>query len=150
MVARTGGRRGARCLVYLSASTSREDIALQLTRETAGPNLIRAFEAGRIRVGDRWIEGHMIVAPDRIITEWSVSAPAVLTLADLAPAVELDPEIILLGTGAALLFPDGDLMGELAERAIGLEIMSTAAACRTFNVLAQERRRVVAALFNEP
>lgn len=120
---------------------------MQLTRETAGANVIRAWEAGRIRVADRWIDGHVIVSADRIITDWHVTAPAALMLADLAPAVALRPEIIVLGTGAAALIPDVDLMGELAAEAIGLEIMSTAAACRTFNVLVHEQRRVVAALF---
>ena len=60
------------------------------------------------------------------------------------------PEIVLLGTGAEVLLPDLDLMAALAARAIGLEIMSTPAACRTFNVLVHERRRVVAALVNPP
>ena len=57
---------------------------------------------------------------------------------------------MLLGTGGAMLLPDVDLMALLAKRGIGLEIMSTAAACRTFNVLVHEQRRVVAALFNPP
>jgi len=121
---------------------------MQLTRESTAVNLIRAWEPGRVRVADRWIDGHVIVTPDRIIEDWRVTQPAGLTLSELAPAVELTPEIILLGTGPAALLPDVDLMGELAAHAIGLEIMSTAAACRTFNVLAQEQRRVVAALFN--
>lgn len=123
---------------------------MQLTRETATVNLIRAWEPGRIRIGDQWIGGHVIVSPDRIIADWRITDPAALTLAELAPAVELQPEIILLGTGAATLLTDIDLMGELAQQAIGLEIMSTAAACRTFNVLAHEQRRVVAALYNAP
>ena len=46
--------------------------------------------------------------------------------------------------------PDVELMAALAEQRVGLEIMSTPAACRTFNVLVQERRRVVAAMFNPP
>ena len=52
---------------------------------------------------------------------------------------------MLLGTGATLVWPDEDLMAALAARGVGLEIMSTAAACRTYNVLVHERRRVVAA-----
>jgi uncharacterized protein len=122
---------------------------VQLTRENTGTNLIRAWENGRVRVDDRWIDGHVIVAPERIVTRWPVSEPAALTLEDLAPAVDLQPDIILLGTGVVMLLPDVDLMGELAAHGIGLEIMGTAAACRTYNVLAQEHRRVVAALFND-
>jgi uncharacterized protein len=121
---------------------------VQLTRDNATTNFIRAWERGRLRIADRWLEGHIIVAPDRIVETWQVDSPSTLEVAHLEPAVALQPEIILLGTGDALALPDLDLMAALAERAIGLEIMSTPAACRTFNVLAGEHRRVVAALFN--
>jgi uncharacterized protein len=121
---------------------------VQLTRETAPANLIRAYEPGRIRVADRWLPGHLIVAPDRIIENWDVAAAADVTVADLEPALALQPQIMLLGTGPALEWPHADLMTELAARSIGLEIMSTPAACRTFNVLVHEQRRVVAALLN--
>jgi uncharacterized protein len=121
---------------------------VQLTRDTVPANLIHSHEPGRIKIGERWLSGDVIVAPDRLIEGWRVAAPAEITLADLEPALALEPQIVLLGTGAALVWPEADLMAELAARGIGLEIMSTPAACRTFNVLVHERRRVVAALFN--
>ncbi|HEY8521255.1 MAG TPA: Mth938-like domain-containing protein [Gammaproteobacteria bacterium] len=121
---------------------------MQLTRDTSDANVIHAWERGRVRVGETWIEGPLIVAADRIIA-WDVAGPHALAAADLAPAIELEPEVILVGTGAELLLPDVGLMAELAAQGIGLEIMSTPAACRTYNVLVNERRRVVAALFNE-
>ena len=71
-----------------------------------------------------------------------------LTLDDLAPIFEFEPTIVLLGTGTERALPDVELMGALGARGVGLEIMTTSAACRTFNVLLQEERRVVAALFN--
>ena len=121
---------------------------VQLTRDTVPANLIHSHEPGRIKIGERWLSGDVIVAPDRLIEGWRVAAPAEITLADLEPALALEPQIVLLGTGAALVWPEADLMAELAARGVGLEIMSTPAACRTFNVLVHERRRVVAALFN--
>ncbi len=142
---RSAGCRGS---VILFATAGNTHSPVQLTRDVSTANLIRAWESGRVRVADRWLEGHVIVAPDRIIETWDVESPATLGAADLAPAVELAPEIILLGTGNQVTLPDLDLMAALAERAIGLEIMSTPAACRTFNVLVNEQRRVVAALFN--
>jgi uncharacterized protein len=123
---------------------------VQITRETSAAHLVRAYEPGRIRIGERWLPGNVIVSADRLIENWTTSEPAALTVADLEHALALDPEIVLLGTGSAMLLPDVDLMALLAKRGIGLEIMGTAAACRTFNVLVHEQRRVVAALFNPP
>ena len=122
---------------------------MQLTRDTAAAHLIHAYEPGRVRVGERWLAGHLIVSPEQLIEDWRVAAPADVTLADLEPALGLQPEIVLLGTGSTLVWPDADLMSALAARGVGLEIMSTPAACRTFNVLVHERRRVAAALFNQ-
>jgi uncharacterized protein len=121
---------------------------VQITRENSAAHLIRAYEPGRIRIAERWVPGNVIVTPDRLIEDWQVTVPAELSLADLEPAVALEPEIVLLGTGTQMLLPDVDLMAALAARKIGLEIMSTPAACRTFNVLVHERRRVAVALFN--
>ena len=121
---------------------------MQLTRDTAAANVIRAYEPGRIRIDARWLAGHVIVAPDRLIEDWSVTTPAEIGVAELEPVLALAPEIVLLGTGPALEWPETDLMQALAARGVGLEIMSTPSACRTFNVLVHERRRVVAALFN--
>jgi uncharacterized protein len=119
-----------------------------LSRETTAANLIRAYEPGRVRIAERWVRGHVIVAPEKLIEDWRVGSPADVAVADLELALELQPQIVLLGTGVELEWPEADLMGELAARGVGLEIMSTAAACRTYNVLVHERRRVVAALLN--
>ncbi|HET8697928.1 MAG TPA: MTH938/NDUFAF3 family protein [Gammaproteobacteria bacterium] len=121
---------------------------MQLTRDSVPANLIRAWEPGRIRIAERWITGHLLVMPERIVEGWNVVSPTGLVLHDLREALAVEPEIVLLGTGLDLLWPDADLAGELAASGVGLEIMSTPAASRTFNVLVQEQRRVVAALFN--
>lgn len=121
---------------------------MQLSRETSEANVIVAWERGRLKVGKSWLYGHVIVMPDRIVDDWAVSRPDALTLDELEPAIDRDPEIILLGTGTAMLLPDTGLIAALAEQRIGLEIMSTPAACRTYNVLVHEQRHVIAALFN--
>jgi uncharacterized protein len=121
---------------------------MQLTREATAQNLIRAWERGRVLVGERWVSGNLIVSAERIVTDWSAQDPETLTLEDLAPALALEPEVILIGTGEAASLPNVELMSALAERGIGLEFMTTPAACRTYNVLAQEQRRVVVMLFN--
>jgi uncharacterized protein len=121
---------------------------MQLTRDNSANHFIRAWEPGRLRVADRWISGNVLIGNDRIVEGWTAIEPHRLTLAELEPALALQPTIIVLGTGTEQLLPDVELMAEVAARAVGLEIMSTPAACRTFNVLLQEQRRVVAALFN--
>jgi uncharacterized protein len=121
---------------------------MQLNRDSSAVHFIRAWEPGRVRVADRWVGGNVIVGADRIVEAWTTALPHALTIAELEPALDLEPTIILLGTGTERLLPDVELMAAVAQRSVGLEIMSTPAACRTFNVLLQEQRRVVAALFN--
>jgi len=121
---------------------------MEIAREHAEPNVVRAWEPGRVRIGTKWVEGHVIVSADRVITGWAVTSAQAIDVDALGPALELDPEIILVGTGPDVLLPNIGLMRSLAERSIGLETMTTPAACRTFNVLLNEHRRVVVALFN--
>ena len=121
---------------------------MQLTRDSSAVNFIRAWEPGRVRIAERWITGNIIVGTDQVIEGWTTVEAHALTIADLEPALALEPTIIVLGTGTERLLPDVELMAAVAAHSVGLEIMSTPAACRTFNVLLQEQRRVVAALFN--
>jgi uncharacterized protein len=118
-----------------------------LSKESSAVNLIGAWKDGAVRIGDDWISGHTVVSPNAIIREWCVNTPDALALVDLEAALELEPEILIIGTGRRLVIPRTDLMGPLGARGIGVEIMDTPAACRTYNVLAHEWRRVVAALF---
>ena len=118
-----------------------------LSRENTNVNLIVAWRRGAIRVGEQWLQGHTIVSPETIISDWAVDSPESLQVEHLEPAIAMQPEVLLLGTGARLVLPVANLMQLLGERGIGLEIMDTPAACRTYNVLAHEHRRAVAALF---
>lgn len=109
-------------------------------------NSIRAYEAGSIQVNERVIDRHVVVTPDRLLPDWAPGFEG-LRREHLEPLLELDPEILLLGTGARLRFPSPACTALFLERRIGVEVMDTAAACRTFNILMGEDRRVVAALF---
>jgi len=118
-----------------------------LNKEDSSVHLVGAWRAGAVRVGEEWLESHVIISAQTIIRDWAVDSPVALQLSDLEPAISMEPEIVLLGTGAQLILPDVNLMQLLGARGIGVEIMDTPAACRTYNVLAHERRRVIAALF---
>jgi uncharacterized protein len=121
---------------------------VQFNREATDAQTIRSCEPGRIRVGESWYTSHLIVTPRTIIEPWQVTGPAEITSELLAPALEQQPEILLIGTGMSYSMCDVRLIGELAGLGIGVEFMDTPAACRTFNVLVHEQRSVVAALYN--
>jgi uncharacterized protein len=119
---------------------------MQVTRETTALNVVSAWDRGRLRIGDEWITGNVILAADTLIADWTPADATQVAVTDLEPAFALAPEIIILGTGHGACAPNLELMQSLAAKSIGLEIMNTPAACRTYNVLVHEQRRVVAAL----
>ena len=106
--------------------------------------LLRGADGTVAVVNDRQLTSSFILATDRLIDAWPVSDPHTLAAGDLVPLLELEPEVILLGTGATQVFPPAAVMAACLSRGIGIEVMSNAAAARTFNVLASESRRVVA------
>ncbi len=118
-----------------------------LSKEDSRVNLVSAWKAGAVCIGEEWLQSHVIISAQTIIRDWAVDTPESLELPDLDPAMAMTPEIVLVGTGARLILPNTNLMQQLGARGIGLEIMDTPAACRTYNVLAHEQRNVVAALF---
>ena len=102
-----------------------------------------------LRIGERIVAASCIVTADTLITDWQPPALAELTLAQLEPLIALAPRIALLGAPAARLTVPRSTRAALAEQGIALEVMELGAACRTFNILVQEERRVAAALFLE-
>ncbi|MEQ1668846.1 MAG: MTH938/NDUFAF3 family protein, partial [Sulfuriferula sp.] len=81
--------------------------------------------------------------PDTILTNWQAASFDALTADHFAAIAAQQPEIALLGTGARLQFPHPRLSIALNQAGIGLEVMDTKAACRTYNILVAEGRRVV-------
>ena len=114
---------------------------------TARTNLIRGYSASEIRIGEHSVRSSCIVTADRLITDWAPQSFAELRAAHLEPLLALAPEVVLLGTGTTQRFAPPEVRAALAERGVGVEAMHLGAACRTFNVLVQEGRRVAAALF---
>lgn len=107
---------------------------------------IRAYGEGQVRVGPRTLTRSCIVAADRLIEDWSVTDVTQLGPGDFEPVFALEPEVVILGTGRVQRFPPAEVRWAFARRALALEVMDLGAACRTYNVLLQDQRRVVAAL----
>lgn len=109
-------------------------------------NLIRTYAPGRIGVHDTIYRASLIVLPQRILTDWPPQTVDALTLDHMQTLADLECEVILLGTGQRLRFPPAALLAPIAAAGIGIEVMDTGAACRTYNILMGEGRQVAAAL----
>jgi len=111
-------------------------------------NTITGYGAGFVLVNDARHESSVIVLPERIVP-WDIAGFEALARQDFELLAGLGLEIVLLGTGARLRFPPPELTRPLAEARIGFEVMDFQAACRTYNFLMAESRKVAAALLLE-
>ena len=111
-----------------------------------GRNSFTGYGEGYVQVSGQRHVASLVVAGDRVIADWPAASVEALRADHFAAILELAPEIVLLGTGAALRFPDAALLAPLYRSGIGVEVMDTPAACRTYNILLAEGRNVVAAL----
>ncbi|OGA31470.1 MAG: hypothetical protein A3G80_11720 [Betaproteobacteria bacterium RIFCSPLOWO2_12_FULL_62_13b] len=112
----------------------------------SGVNLFTGYGEGYVMVNRQRHERNLVVLRDRLVTEWQPAGVDELESGDFALLAKLEPEIVLLGTGGRLRFPRPELTRALMEARIGLEVMDIRAACRTYNILAAEERKVAAAL----
>jgi uncharacterized protein len=110
-------------------------------------NLIRSYAPGEVRIAELVQRAPCIVTAGKLILEWSARDVATLALADLEPVFALTPDVVLMGTGTKQCFPASAIRNAFAARNVGLEVMDLGAACRTYNILVQEERRVAALLF---
>ena len=113
---------------------------------TSGINLIRRYGADFVTIGEEDIRVSCIVTAATLTRDWPPRTIEELTVEHLSPLFELAPEVVVLATGSRQKFPRAALRAEFATRRIGLEVMEIGAACRTFNVLVSEERRVLAAI----
>jgi len=132
---------------------------MKFTREDAeGRYTIHAYRPGTVTLnalpGDKGqdeegrlvLQRSFIVTPRRLLRDWPATELAAVDAAALAPLAELGAEVLLLGTGRTLHFPGPEQLAALVGLGIGYEVMDSAGACRTYNILAGEGRRVAAAI----
>ena len=109
-------------------------------------HLITGYGADFVEINKQRYVQNLIVMSDKLILDWQATDFSSLTEAHFAHIVDLKPEVVLLGTGGKHLFLDPKTVQKLTKNGIPLECMTTAAACRTYNILMSEGRNVVAAL----
>lgn len=120
---------------------------VKFTRELLGKLTVQSVGEDGIRINNRLWSQTIALTPQEIIDTWTPVPVSELVEDDFAELLSSAPELVIVGTGAKGEFPPRELTFAFARRGVGLEVMSTAAAARTFNVLAGEGRRVAAVLY---
>lgn len=118
-----------------------------ITRDTlpAGAQyIIRSYGDDHVTVNDHTLRQSFFLSPDTLHGDWPPVSCDDLTTGHLDSLLELEPEVILLGTGPMLNHPGVELLGHVMQQNVGIEVMDTPAACRSYNVLLNEDRKVVA------
>jgi len=119
---------------------------MRFAQDQTEGNTISAYAPGEITINEQVIRTSVIVTPTQLITDWLPEHFEELDATHLSRLEELTPEIIVIGTGETLRFPDPRHTAGFLTQGIGVEVMDTNAACRTYNVLRSEDRNVVAVL----
>ncbi len=110
-----------------------------------GWQLITGYGSSGFKINNEWVDGSLLVFPDRT-EQWNVKAAGDITLDSLSTLLSSGIELLLLGTGGTMAVIDPAIRTALKAANIALEAMDTGAACRTYNILLSEERRVAAAL----
>lgn len=112
----------------------------------AGNYAIQAYHEDAISINGRRFEQSLVVAPQHLQPEWPVDSMEQLSAEQLQKLVDLQPEVIIIGTGKQIRFPHPEVYAHVVQQGVGIEFMDSGAACRTYNVLLSEDRAVVAAI----
>jgi len=124
---------------------------MQITLESdERRNLIQRYDAASVQINEVVYTTSLLVTPDDLQSDWSVTSIDDLAESHVDAIASLAPDLVIVGTGTTLRFPRPLIHAGFAGRGIGVEFMDNAAACRTYNVVATERRRVVCALIMPP
>ncbi|WP_303907046.1 Mth938-like domain-containing protein [Thiohalomonas denitrificans] len=105
-----------------------------------------ASEANSENRGRKHLTHSFVITRETLVEDWPPEKLDELEADHFEQVAALEPEVVIFGTGASLRFPRPEISAVFAERGVGLEIMDSRAACRTYNILAAEGRRVAAAL----
>jgi uncharacterized protein len=110
---------------------------------------ISAYTLNDITVNQKLYQQSLILSPEVLINPSPINSVDDLNEHTLQSVLDLNPDVVLLGTGEKQIFPEPRIFGLLGEKGIGLEVMNTGALCRTFNILVAEDRDVVAIIIQD-
>ena len=119
---------------------------MRFTQDSKSELHIRGYGNGEVRINHDSYRETVLVSANSVASVPEIRNPDDLESFDTARIFELKPELVLLGTGSRQIIPSTAFRAQFLRAAIGFEFMDTGAACRTFNVLVAEQRRVVALL----
>lgn len=114
--------------------------------DNSGNYTIQAYDRGEVVINEQRHTSSVIVLPNQIVDNWAPQSFEDLTEDHFTAISELEPQLVILGTGKEQQFPQPALYAVLLDKGVGVEVMATPAACRTYNILVSEGRRVAAAL----
>ena len=112
----------------------------------AGQNLFTGYGAGYVSINGERYDHSVLVSPDRAVERWDPPGFDALTASHFQALLATEPEIVIVGTGETLRFPGSQLTRVFGHARVGFEVMDSKAACRTYNILVAEGRRVLAAI----
>ena len=108
--------------------------------------IITGYQTDCVLVNNEPHSQSLVISPNKLITAWEINDIHQLNEENLVSIFNLQPEIVLIGTGNQLIFPEPKILALFAQHEIGLETMNTCAACRTYGILTAEGRKAAAAL----
>jgi len=120
---------------------------MRLTVTQSAANLVRGYAIGELRIGEQRFDRALIVGATHLEPDLAVQHPLELREEHLTTVFALAPEVVIIGWAGGQVFMPAAQRRWFLERTIGLEIMELGAACRTYNVLVQDERKVIALLF---
>jgi len=111
--------------------------------------VVTAYDNRGIKVNGKQFKKSFIISPDEFFEDWPIISISELNSAHIQQLLDMKPELIILGTGKNLVFPPVEVYSALIKQNMGIEFMDTNAACRTYNILTGEGRKVVAGIIFE-
>jgi len=108
--------------------------------------IITSYDDDHIVINERPYYSSLVITLKQIDPDWAPVKPSDISIDKIEELLDHQPEIILLGTGHKTVFPEPEAIVLCAQAGVGLEVMDSASACRTYNVLLSEERKIVAGL----